>query len=207
MTCKCFARCEADCVCDHDWTPPELTAARETLAALEAERDQLRAELANLKALLRSICEEWNEGCDPACDSFGHTDTCKGANIAQAKRAMRDEIGRLRAVVGSIERVAACGTAEAFLGISDDGKRLHFAMSVRDAGRLKKAQEEIERLRAELATYQNAPVLATLGPCCGIVRLGDQSEGVVHSAACREDHGGVLGPTIKLIAARKGEGE
>lgn len=148
--CECFARCEADCVCDHDWTPPELTAARERIAVLEAERDQLRAALANLKALLRSICEEWNEGCDPACDSFGHTDTCKGTNIAQAKRAMRDEIERLRAVVGSIERVAACGTAEAFLGISDDGKRLHFAMSVRDAGRLKKAQEEIERLRAEL---------------------------------------------------------
>lgn len=66
---------------------------------------------------------------------------------------------------------------------------------------------DVEYLRAELATYQNAPVLATLGPCCGIVRLGDQSEGVVHSGACREDHGGVLGPTIKLIAARNGEGE
>lgn len=40
--CECFARCEADCVCDHDWTPPELTAARERIASLEAERDQLR---------------------------------------------------------------------------------------------------------------------------------------------------------------------
>lgn len=75
----------------------------------------------------------------------------KRALLPAAISNAADEIERLRAVVGSIERVAACGTAEAFLGISDDGKRLHFAMSVRDAGRLKKAQEEIERLRAELA--------------------------------------------------------
>lgn len=49
--CKCFARCEADCVCDHDWTPPELTAARETITALEAERSRLRAELTHEKCL------------------------------------------------------------------------------------------------------------------------------------------------------------
>jgi len=31
MTCKCFARCEADCVCDHDWTPPEVLRLRAEL--------------------------------------------------------------------------------------------------------------------------------------------------------------------------------
>lgn len=68
------------------------------------------------------------------------------------------------------------------------------------------AVREIERLRAELAAYESSPVLATLGPCCGIIRIGDQPEGVVHSGACRFRHAGVLGPTIKLIA-RKGGGE
>jgi hypothetical protein len=67
------------------------------------------------------------------------------------------------------------------------------------------AAREITRLRAELAAYKNAPVLATLGPCCGLIRIGDKPEGVVHTGMCRERHGGVLGPTIKLIA-RKGKG-
>ena len=39
MTCQCFARCEADCVCDHDWTPPVVKDMR-------AEIERLRAELA-----------------------------------------------------------------------------------------------------------------------------------------------------------------
>lgn len=38
MTCKCFARCEADCVCDHDWTPPEVTQLR-------AENELLRQDI------------------------------------------------------------------------------------------------------------------------------------------------------------------
>ena len=42
MGCKCFARCEADCVCDHDWTPPAVIALRE-------EVERLRAELAEAK--------------------------------------------------------------------------------------------------------------------------------------------------------------
>lgn len=37
MTCKCFARCEADCVCDHDWTPPAVIALREEVERLRAE--------------------------------------------------------------------------------------------------------------------------------------------------------------------------
>lgn len=48
MTCKCFARCEADCVCDHDWTPPAVTALRE-------EVERLRAELANLLAAIEAM--------------------------------------------------------------------------------------------------------------------------------------------------------
>lgn len=48
MTCKCFARCEADCVCDHDWTPPAVIALRE-------EVERLRAELANLLAAIEAM--------------------------------------------------------------------------------------------------------------------------------------------------------
>lgn len=69
MTCKCFARCEADCVCDHDWTPPAVIALRTELAmlqeanlalrdeltaadtAMDYERQRLRAELAALQQM------------------------------------------------------------------------------------------------------------------------------------------------------------
>jgi hypothetical protein len=48
MTCKCFARCEADCVCDHDWTPPAVIALRE-------EVERLRAEIAECRQALRDV--------------------------------------------------------------------------------------------------------------------------------------------------------
>ena len=62
----------------------------ETITALEAERD-------NLRFLVKDICEEWNEDCDPECDSIGHTGTCKAVDISEAKRAMREENERLQA--------------------------------------------------------------------------------------------------------------
>lgn len=34
--CECFARCEADCVCDADWTPEEVIRLREALKNIKA---------------------------------------------------------------------------------------------------------------------------------------------------------------------------
>lgn len=45
MTCKCFARCEADCVCDHDWTPPAVIALQGEIERLRAELDDAYAEI------------------------------------------------------------------------------------------------------------------------------------------------------------------
>ncbi len=55
MTCKCFARCEADCVCDHDWTPPAVTALRTELATLQEANLALRAERAELLAAIEAM--------------------------------------------------------------------------------------------------------------------------------------------------------
>lgn len=45
-----------------------------------------------------------------------------------------------------------------------------------------------------------ATVVAMWSPCCEILRRGDQwSEGAMHSGLCRADHGGVLGPTFRLV--------
>lgn len=42
-------------------------------------------------------------------------------------------------------------------------------------------------------------VLATLGPCCGILRRGTNEPNVMHNGLCREKHDGCLGPTIYLV--------
>ncbi len=44
----------------------------------------------NWHKVCKEICEEWNEDCDPECDSVSHTETCKAVFIAQAKRALRE---------------------------------------------------------------------------------------------------------------------
>ena len=56
-SCKCFARCEADCVCDYDWTPPEVTRLRHDIerhiaiaSKLATENERLRAEFAEATA-------------------------------------------------------------------------------------------------------------------------------------------------------------
>jgi hypothetical protein len=61
-TCKCFARCEADCVCDYDWTPPEVTRLRHDIerhiaiaSELATENEALRAELAEAQTVKESL--------------------------------------------------------------------------------------------------------------------------------------------------------
>lgn len=46
-----------------------------------------------------------------------------------------------------------------------------------------------------------AAIMASWSPCCHVLREGSPPEGVMHNAACREKHGGMLGPTIRLIDA------
>jgi len=55
--CECFARCEADCACDADWTPEEVIRLRadiERHIAIASEHatevERLRAELAVARA-------------------------------------------------------------------------------------------------------------------------------------------------------------
>ena len=45
MACQCFARCEADCVCDHDWTPPVVKDMRAEIERLRAELETERMRL------------------------------------------------------------------------------------------------------------------------------------------------------------------
>ena len=60
--CECFARCEADCVCDADWTPEEVIRLRadiERHIAIASEHatecKRLRAELAECRDALAKI--------------------------------------------------------------------------------------------------------------------------------------------------------
>jgi len=61
---------------------------RERAEQLERERDIARA-------LVVDICREWNEDCDPCCDSYGHSESCRATYIAAAKRALNSKCAQL----------------------------------------------------------------------------------------------------------------
>lgn len=61
------------------------------------EMRRLQAELANSRAVVKDICAEWHEDCEPCCDSFGHAENCRAVSIAAAKRALNEEVVGLRA--------------------------------------------------------------------------------------------------------------
>ncbi len=80
------------------------------LAAERAKREKAEAKYKIARTVLLDICAEWNEDCDPACDSYGHTETCKATNIANAKRALRERAesaeARLKEAREALEKVA-----------------------------------------------------------------------------------------------------
>src|SRR3990167_6881555 len=77
----------------HDWVggyKEGFDAAVKVVTELENK------ELSNLRSLLKDLCEEWNEDCDPDCSSYGHSHTCKSTHISEAKRARGEEIAEYR---------------------------------------------------------------------------------------------------------------
>ena len=60
------------------------------------ELEKLRHDLKITRQLLKEICDEWNEDCDESCDSYSHAETCKATNIANAKKALQEEIQKLK---------------------------------------------------------------------------------------------------------------
>lgn len=75
----------------------ELVEQDKTIALLREQVRLLRAELENSRGVVKDICAEWHEDCEPCCDSFGHAKNCRATNIATAKRALNEEVVRLRA--------------------------------------------------------------------------------------------------------------
>lgn len=56
------------------------------------EFDKILKSNEGLHRILKDICEEWNEDCDEDCDNIAHSETCKMVNIAEAKKAMKEQI-------------------------------------------------------------------------------------------------------------------
>jgi hypothetical protein len=73
----------------------------------DKEMATLTKQLATSRSLVKEICDEWNEPCNVTCSSYGHDRSCKSVNIAEAKRAMAQEIARLTSFI--IRMQAACG--------------------------------------------------------------------------------------------------
>lgn len=77
------------------------------------EFDKIKKENENLHLLLKDICGEWNEDCDEDCDNIAHSETCKAVNIAEAKKAMREEIENLTMRIELLEHDMKSGDYEA----------------------------------------------------------------------------------------------
>ena len=60
-----------------------------------------------------------------------------------------DHIEKLETELARINRVAACGTVDSFLKLSDDDKRKWFVMAIKESERRKKAEEELAALRKQ----------------------------------------------------------
>jgi len=84
--------------------------AATTISELRAKLAEAQKELETHRALLKDICEQWNEDCDPACDRHAHASGCKSVDIANAKRALQAERDSLRSslavATGALENIA-----------------------------------------------------------------------------------------------------
>lgn len=90
-----------------------------------AALDRLRAERDIGRALVKDLCEEWNEKCDcyeRGVSKFeGHDDKCKSANLGEAKRALRERAERAEAERDALREVvrAAVEIASRICAASD----------------------------------------------------------------------------------------
>lgn len=75
---------------------------------LTAERDALRAEVANYEVLKRAVNESTNE-CSTQCDEHGHAGDCPANNSARWLEDQQREIESLRAELAALKEKLPCG--------------------------------------------------------------------------------------------------
>ena len=176
MACQCFARCEADCVCDHDWTPPVVKDMRAEIERLRADIERHIAiasehatECERLRAELAAELQRRYDGNEIASREYAE----QGRELERLRAELAVARADLAVSVGHLSRLANAYGCEDFTTAVD----------------------------AALAAKGKAmtEVLATLGPCCGILRRGMNEPSVMHNGLCREKHDGCLGPTIYLV--------
>lgn len=68
------------------------------------ERNQWKGKYDTLKEHFKELCQEWNEDCEPDCDSYGHSGKCKAVDLANAKRALNAERDQLRRERDSLQK-------------------------------------------------------------------------------------------------------
>lgn len=85
----------------HDCDECKRTA--DTIESQQAEIARVRKDCDNKAACLKYICGEWNEDCEPTCDSFCHDENCRSSNIGEAKKAMRLTIESQAARITALE--------------------------------------------------------------------------------------------------------
>lgn len=64
-------------------------------ARCESRIKALEADVFMARKLLREICNEWKEDCNPTCDSYAHDDNCPAVNIKDAFRVKNERINEL----------------------------------------------------------------------------------------------------------------
>lgn len=66
---------------------------------------ELLDELNSAKQLIKELCDEWNEGCEKNCSSYGHDEECAGTNLAVAKRNLNQQLAAAQAKLKAQEEL------------------------------------------------------------------------------------------------------
>lgn len=66
---------------------------------------ELLDELDSTKQLVKELCDEWNEGCEKNCSSYGHDEECAGTNLAVAKRNLNQQLAAAQAKLKAQEEL------------------------------------------------------------------------------------------------------
>lgn len=83
--------------------PEGYLVGADDFTAMQSRAEEAERERDNVQKLLKDFCAEWNEECEPDCDSWGHSDECRAIHLIEAKRALNARAEKAEARLAEVE--------------------------------------------------------------------------------------------------------